>query len=83
MGATAELGIELRVGLHTGEYEVRGDDLGALAVYIAARVGALAEPGELLVSSTMKDLVVGSDVEFHERGEHELKGVPGSCDCTR
>jgi class 3 adenylate cyclase/alpha-beta hydrolase superfamily lysophospholipase len=73
-----KLGIELRVGLHTGECEVRGDDLGGLAVHIAARVGALAAPGEVLVSGTVKDLVVGSGIEFEDRGEHELKGVPGS-----
>ncbi len=76
--ATAKLGIELRVGLHTGECEVRGKDLGGLAVHIAARVGALARPGEVVVSGTVKDLVVGSGIEFGERGEHELKGVPGS-----
>ena len=76
--ATGKLGIELRVGLHTGECEVRGDDLGGLAVHIAARVGALAAPGEVLVSGTVKDLVVGSGIEFSERGEHELKGVPES-----
>ncbi len=76
--ATAKLGIEVRVGLHTGECEVRGEDLGGLAVHIAARVGALASPGEVLVSGTVKDLVVGSGIEFGERGEHELKGVPGS-----
>jgi len=75
---TGKLGIELRVGLHTGECEVRGDDLGGLAVHIAARVGALAAPGEVLVSGTVKDLVVGSGIEFSERGEHELKGVPES-----
>ena len=76
--ATGKLGVELRVGLHTGECEVRGDDLGGLAVHIAARVGALAAPGEVLVSGTVKDLVVGSGIEFSERGEHELKGVPES-----
>jgi class 3 adenylate cyclase len=75
---TGTLGIELRVGLHTGECEVRGEDLGGLAVHIAARVGALANPGEVLVSGTVKDLVVGSGIKFSERGEHELKGVPGS-----
>jgi class 3 adenylate cyclase/pimeloyl-ACP methyl ester carboxylesterase len=76
--ATKPLGVELRVGIHTGECEVRGDDLGGLAVHIAARVGALAEPGQVLVSSTVKDLVVGSGITFDECGEHELKGVPGS-----
>ena len=76
--ATANLGMDIRVGLHTGECEVRGDDLGGLAVHIAARVVALAEPGEVLVSSTVKDLVVGSGIEFADRGEHDLKGVPES-----
>jgi class 3 adenylate cyclase len=75
--ATRSLGIELRVGLHTGECEVRGNDLGGLAVHIAARLGSLAVPGEVLVSSTVKDLVVGSGIEFQDRGEHQLKGVPG------
>lgn len=76
--ATATLGLQLRMGLHTGECEVRGEDLGGLAVHIAARVGARAAPGEVLVSGTVKDLVVGSGIEFTDRGEHELKGVPGS-----
>ena len=76
--ATGGLGIQLRAGLHTGECEVRGDDLGGLAVHIAARVAALASTGEILVSGTVKDLVVGSGIEFLERGECELKGVPGS-----
>ena len=75
---TEKLGVRLRVGLHTGECEVRGDDLGGLAVHIAARVAALAGSGDVLVSGTVKDLVVGSGIEFIERGEHELKGVPGS-----
>jgi len=78
LDATARVGIKLRAGLHTGECEVRGDDLSGLAVHIAARVGALASPGETLVSGTVKDLVVGSGIEFLERGEHELKGVPGT-----
>jgi len=76
--ATRALGVDLRVGLHTGECEVRGDDLGGLAVHIAARVGALAAPRQVLVSSTVKDLVVGSGIEFDEWGECKLKGVPGS-----
>jgi class 3 adenylate cyclase len=71
------LGIEVRAGLHTGECEVRGDDLGGIAVHIAARVAALAGPSEVLVSGTVKDLVVGSDISFSDRGEHRLKGVPG------
>ena len=71
------LGVEIRAGLHTGELEVIGDDVGGMAVNIGARVGAKAEPGEVLVSSTVTDLVVGSGLEFRERGTHELKGVPG------
>jgi class 3 adenylate cyclase/pimeloyl-ACP methyl ester carboxylesterase len=74
----AELGIELRGGIHTGECEAIGEDLGGLAVHIGARVGAFAGPGEIVVSSTVKDLVVGSDMQFSDRGEHELKGVPGT-----
>jgi class 3 adenylate cyclase/pimeloyl-ACP methyl ester carboxylesterase len=76
--ATKALGIDLHLGLHTGECEVRGDDLGGLAVHIAARIGSSAGPGEVLVSSTVRDLVAGSRIEFVDRGEHELKGVPGS-----
>src|SRR3984957_13042869 len=76
--AIRKLGAQVRVGLHTGECEVRGEDLGGLAVHIAARVGALATPGEVFVSGTVKDLVVGSGIEFGDRGEHALKGVPGS-----
>ena len=76
--ATRSLGIEVRAGLHTGECEIRGDDLGGLAVHIAARVAALAAPGEVMASSTVKELVVGSGIEFADRGEHELKGVPGT-----
>jgi class 3 adenylate cyclase len=78
LDATSTAGINLRIGMHTGECEVRGDDLGGLAVHIAARVGALARPGELLVSGTVKDLVVGSGIRFEDRGEHKLKGVPGN-----
>jgi class 3 adenylate cyclase len=74
----AELGIQLRSGIHTGECELIGEDLGGLAVHIGARVGALAGPGEIVVSSTVKELVVGSNMQFTDRGEHELKGVPGS-----
>jgi class 3 adenylate cyclase len=76
--AVRTLGIEVRTGLHTGECEVRGDDIGGLAVHIAARVNALAAPSQILVSSTVKDLVVGSGIEFAELGEHTLRGVPGS-----
>ena len=71
------LGVEIRAGLHTGECEVIGEDVGGMAVHIGARVGAKAEPGQVLVSSTVRDLVVGSGIEFVERGAHELKGVPG------
>ena len=76
--ALATLGLEVRIGLHCGECEVRGDDLAGLAVHIAARVGSLAGPGEVLVSGTVRDLVAGSGIEFEGHGEHELKGVPGS-----
>ncbi|MGI9084470.1 MAG: adenylate/guanylate cyclase domain-containing protein [Aeromicrobium sp.] len=75
-GAVKPLGIEVRVGLHTGEVELVGDDVAGIAVHIAARVGALAETGEVLVSGTVKDLVAGSGIAFSERGEHVLKGVP-------
>jgi class 3 adenylate cyclase len=78
MEATARSGLELRIGLHTGECEVRGEDLGGLSVHIAARVSALAESGQILVSGTVKDLVIGSEIEFTDHGERELKGVPGS-----
>ncbi|TFG73660.1 MAG: adenylate/guanylate cyclase domain-containing protein [Solirubrobacterales bacterium] len=71
-----ELGIELRAGLHTGECELRGEDVGGIAVHIGARVGALGSPGEVLVTRTVKDLVVGSGIEFSDRGAHVLKGVP-------
>ncbi|HLX87880.1 MAG TPA: adenylate/guanylate cyclase domain-containing protein [Acidimicrobiales bacterium] len=76
--STRSLGIDIRTGIHTGECEVRGDDLGGLAVHIAARVGSLAAPGQVMVSSTVKDLVVGSGIGFNDRGEHVLKGVPGT-----
>ncbi|ORW29193.1 hydrolase [Mycobacterium paraense] len=75
--AVQALGIEVRAGLHTGECEVRGDDIGGIGVHIGARVSALAGPNEVLVSSTLRDLVIGSGLEFEERGAHSLKGVPG------
>jgi class 3 adenylate cyclase len=75
--AISEFGLELRAGMHTGEVEVIGDDIGGIAVHIAARVLGFAGPGELVVSGTVKDLVVGSGIEFEDRGEHELRGVPG------
>jgi class 3 adenylate cyclase len=71
-------GIEVRAGLHTGEIELRGEDVAGMAVHIGARVSALAGAGEILVSSTVKDLVAGSGLQFDDRGEHELKGVPGA-----
>jgi class 3 adenylate cyclase len=75
--AVQSLGIEVRAGLHTGECEVRGDDIGGIAVHIGARVSALAGANEVLVSSTLRDLVIGSGLQFEERGAHQLKGVPG------
>jgi pimeloyl-ACP methyl ester carboxylesterase len=71
------LGIEIRVGLHTGAYEISGKDLAGISVHIGARVMAEAGPGEILVSSSAKDLVVGSEIKFKPRGKHELKGAPG------
>jgi class 3 adenylate cyclase len=75
--AVQALGIEVRAGLHTGECEIRGDDIGGIGVHIGARVSALAGPNDVLVSSTLRDLVIGSGLEFEERGAHQLKGVPG------
>ena len=75
--AVQALGIEVRAGLHTGECEVRGDNIGGIGVHIGARVSALAGPNDVLVSSTLRDLVIGSGLEFEDRGAHELKGVPG------
>jgi len=75
--AVRALGIEIRAGLHTGECELRGDDIGGIAVHIGARVSALAGPNDVLVSSTLRDLVIGSGLEFEDRGAYQLKGVPG------
>ena len=75
--AVRSLGIEVSAGLHTGECEVRGDDIGGIAVHIGARVSALAGANDVLVSSTLRDLVIGSGLEFDDRGAHQLKGVPG------
>jgi class 3 adenylate cyclase len=72
-----DIGLDLRVGAHTGEVEVRGGDLGGLAVIIAKRVCDLSASGEVLVTKTVTDHVVGSGIEFEDRGERELKGVPG------
>jgi class 3 adenylate cyclase len=71
------LGVEVRIGLHTGECEIRGDDLAGIAVHIGARVAALSGGGDVLVTSTVRDLVAGSTIEFTDRGRHTLKGVPG------
>jgi class 3 adenylate cyclase len=73
-----KIGLEIRVGIHTGEIEVRDDDIGGLGVHIAARVMAAGETGGILASSTVKDLVIGSSLEFNDCGAFELKGVPGS-----
>jgi class 3 adenylate cyclase len=77
LDAVRPLGIEVRAGIHAGEVEVRGDDIAGMAVHIAARVAALAGPSEVLVSSTVREIVTGSRRTFDDRGEHELKGVPG------
>ncbi len=72
----ASFGLQLRAGLHAGEVELRGDDIGGLAVHIASRVSAMAAPGEVLVTGTVRDLVVGSGIVFDDRGRHNLKGLP-------
>ncbi len=77
LGSMHEIGVDLRIGLHTGECNVVGDKLRGIAVHIGARVASKAGAGEILVSQTVKDLVAGSVIEFHDRGLHELKGVPG------
>ncbi|HWG63544.1 MAG TPA: adenylate/guanylate cyclase domain-containing protein [Streptosporangiaceae bacterium] len=76
--ALKALDIDVRAGIHTGEIELRGDDIAGLAVHIGARVSALAGPGEVFVSSTVPPLVAGSGIVFTDRGEHDLKGVPGT-----
>jgi class 3 adenylate cyclase len=75
--ARTDFGVETRTGLHTGEVELMGSDVGGIAVHIGARILGTADPGEVRVSGTVKDLVVGSGIEFDDRGEHELRGVPG------
>ena len=75
--ALRQLGIDVRIGLHTGEIERRGDDVAGIAIHLAQRVQAKAQPGEVLASRTVVDLVVGSDLNFADRGEHELKGLQG------
>jgi class 3 adenylate cyclase len=74
--ASEHAGLRVRAGVHTGECEVMGDDIGGIAVHIAARVSALAAPTEVLVSRTVKDLVAGSGIGFADRGTHTLKGIP-------
>ena len=76
VGAVRPLGIEVRVGLHSGEVELMGKDVGGIAVHIASRVGSLAGSSEVLVSETVKGIVAGSGLEFEDRGQHDLKGVP-------
>jgi len=71
------LGLEVRAGLHTGEVETINGQAGGIGVHVGARVGALAEPSQVLVSSTVKDLTLGSGIDFEDAGEHQLKGVPG------
>jgi class 3 adenylate cyclase len=72
-----ELGLEVRAGLHTGECELMDGKVAGIAVHTGARVASHARPGEVLVSSTVKDLVAGSGLAFEDRGAHELKGIPG------
>jgi class 3 adenylate cyclase len=69
--------MEIRAGVHTGEIELSQGDVQGIAVHIGARISALAGPGEIFVSSTVKDLVAGSGIPFEDRGAHQLKGVPG------
>ena len=71
------LGLELRTGIHTGECELAGDKIAGIAVHVGARVMSHAGPGETLVSSTVRDLVAGSGIEFVDRGAQALKGIPG------
>ena len=78
MESISGLDLGIRAGVHTGEVEVHGSDLGGLGVHIAARVAAKAGEGEVLVSQTVKDLLAGSSFGFEDRGTHELKGVPGT-----
>jgi class 3 adenylate cyclase len=78
LAGAKDIGLELRAGVHTGEVEVRGDDIAGLAVTIAKRVCDLAGPGQVLVSETVRGHMVGAGIQFNEQGEHELKGVPGT-----
>jgi class 3 adenylate cyclase len=76
--AVRRFGIEVRIGVHTGECELVAGKIGGIAVHIGARVAALAQSGEVLVSTTVRDLVAGSGLQFEDRGVHTLKGVPGN-----
>jgi class 3 adenylate cyclase len=76
----SRLGVDVRAGVHTGEIELQGDDVAGIAVNIGARVCAIASAREILVTQTLRDLVVGSGLDFEPRGTHELKGVPGTLD---
>jgi len=73
-----QIGVSIRCGVHVGEIEERGDDIAGIAVHIASRICGAAHASEILVSRTVTDLVAGSGLEFEDRGEHELKGVPGA-----
>jgi class 3 adenylate cyclase len=75
--AIRSIGLDIRAGVHTGEIELSGGDVQGIAVHIGARIAALAGAGEVFVSSTVKDLVAGSEIDFDDRGPHALKGVPG------
>jgi class 3 adenylate cyclase len=76
----ADLGVDVRAGVHTGEVEIQGDDIAGIAVNVGARVCAIAAPREILVTRTLRDLVAGSGLEFDGRGSHELKGIPDRFD---
>jgi len=78
--AAHQIGLPVRTGLHTGEIELRGNDIGGIAVHAAARVMARSVPDEVLVSRVVTDLVAGAGLRFSERGSHELKGLPGKWD---
>jgi class 3 adenylate cyclase len=75
--AAGQMNIQLRAGLHIGEIELRGQDIGGIAVHAAARILAQSQPGEVLVSRVVTDLVAGAGLQFAERGSHKLKGLPG------
>jgi class 3 adenylate cyclase len=78
LAGAEDMGLELRAGIHTGEVEVRGDDIAGLAVTISKRVCDLAGPSQVLVSEMVRGMMVGTGTQFRDEGEHELKGVPGT-----